>query len=290
MATEPATIHAGLSKSAVSLAPVHMSAAGVLATAYGVLLALVTQAQWAGLTPPGTVIGPESFVQSLVLRIDQGIYLCILGSVLALGGWLLFRRESRSMNRGPTPFSPPRWRAPLLAVPVLLVLVVFVIGILPIPYRTLSLPPADFALAPAGVTGSGETLVVSNPFPADAGEYFDSISTVVFRNRLSGATVFMDNMSFRYVKGVSDPYGLPQFGSGHVAASAGSYVLVVRPFDCEYFTSQACANYTVDATGTVWIHSPTVYLPTQYALGAAACAVVVGVVVQSGLGSRRMTS
>lgn len=289
MTDEPTGPSATPVSSVVSMGPVFMAQAGALAAVYGTLLALVTWAQWSALQPPGTVIGPPSFVQSLMLRIDQGAYLLVVGGIMAFGGWVIFQNDTRRRARvGGS--RPPRWRAPLLVVAVLLLFVTFVVGILPTPVRTLSLVATDFTLAPGATSNPAEIDLVSAPFPAAAGEDFFSVSNVTYRNLTSGAVAFIYDWASSYVKGLADPYGPRQFGFGNVAASSGSYVVVIEALTCDYFSTSSCANFTLDAAATVWVWSPQAYLPLQAALGIASSAIVVGVAVQSGLGSRRMTS
>jgi len=264
--------------------------AGLLVAMYGGLLALATWATWSSLAPPGTVIGPASFVQSLALRIDQGIYLFSLGSVLTAGAWLLIRRDRRGTHPPDAAARPWRWRAPLLAAAVLLILAVFVTGLLAPPQRTLDFSSSDFHLAPASADGPFELYLVSKPFAVSGGDDLNALFRVAWRNNTTGAIVGWENDTSSYAKGESEPYARPQFGQGWVAAESGPFVMVVRASLCETLATPPCSNATIEVTGTVWIASPVAYLPLQIGLGVASSVAVGAAVVQSGLGSRRTTS
>src|SRR2546428_778026 len=95
---------------------------GLLISASGLLLIGITSLQWAELQPPGSTLGPLSYVQALTLRITEGIYTCIFGVVLSAGGFILSKRDAPEEDAGRW-LLPQRWRSrlPYAAGPLILI-------------------------------------------------------------------------------------------------------------------------------------------------------------------------
>src|SRR5437870_4915947 len=109
---------------------------GLLISASGLLLIGITSLQWAELQPPGSTLGPPSYVQALTLRITEGIYTCIFGVVLSVGGFILSKRDAPEEDAGRWLLSQ-RWRSLLPYVAVALILIASLISALPAPQRTV---------------------------------------------------------------------------------------------------------------------------------------------------------
>jgi len=102
----------------------------------GLLLIGITSLQWAELQPPGSTLGPLSYVQALTLRITEGIYTCIFGVVLSVGGFILSKRDAPEEDAGRWLLSQ-RWRSLLPYAAVALILIASLMSALPDPQRTV---------------------------------------------------------------------------------------------------------------------------------------------------------
>src|SRR5205809_692176 len=131
---------------------------GTLVLLYGFLLFVLTAAYWASLQPPGSTVGPPSFIQDLTLKLAEGIYLAAFGSVLIIGGSLLQRNEGRS--RAQSVRSTHR-RSLLLVAAVAIIVAAAIVGRLPPSQRSVSFEPSDFALCEAPTTPPCSNYTVS---------------------------------------------------------------------------------------------------------------------------------
>src|SRR5438552_128756 len=92
---------------------------GTLVLLYGFLLFVLTAAYWASIQPPGSTVGPPSFIQDLTLKLAEGIYLAAFGSVRVIGGSLLKRYEGRPRARS---VRATHWRSLLPAAALAVIL------------------------------------------------------------------------------------------------------------------------------------------------------------------------
>src|SRR5205807_8484345 len=140
---------------------------GTLVLLYGFLLFVLTAAYWASIQPPGSTVGPPSFIQDLTLKIAEGIYLAAFGSVLVIGGSLLMRNEGRPRARSVRSI---HWRLLLPVAAVAVIVAAALAGRLPPSQRSVSFEPSDFALRSYPGGGPYEYYLVSPAFEASHGE------------------------------------------------------------------------------------------------------------------------
>src|SRR5438105_1738959 len=140
---------------------------GTLVLLYGFLLFVLTAAYWASIQPPGSTVGPPSFIQDLTLKLAEGIYLAAFGSVLVIGGSLLKRNEGRPRARS---VRATHWRSLLPVAAVAVIVAAAIVGRLPPSQRSVSFEPSDFALRSYPGGGPYENYLVSTAFEASKGE------------------------------------------------------------------------------------------------------------------------
>ena len=258
---------------------------GALVLMYGFLLFVLTAAYWASIQPPGSTVGPPSFIQDLTLKIAEGIYLAAFGSVLVIGGSLLMRNEGRPRARSVRSI---HWRSLLPVAAVAVIVAAAIVGRLPPSQRSVSFEPSDFALRSYPGGGPYENYLVSTAFEASKGEALFPGLSITWTDR-TGAVVERDNSVTALVTTPSEPPDrFPSSGSGNLAPADGSYVLWVRYTLCETPTTPPCSNYTVSVAGFLLIVDQQAHVPVQLALGVAGSACIAATLVHPGIG-RRLT-
>ena len=262
---------------------------GLLISASGLLLIGITSLQWAELQPPGSTLGPPSYVQALTLRITEGIYTCIFGVVLSVGGFILSKRDAPEEDAGRWLLSQ-RWRSLLPYVAVALILIASLISALPAPQRTVEFGSSDFHLRSVPGDGPYENYFISRPFAAFEGEAVYPGLSITWTDNRTGAIVEQQNGATTWVTAPSAFPAPTQFGTGNLAPADGSYVAWVRYYLCETPATPPCSNYTASVTGSLVIATQMAYVRVQLALGAAGSVLIAVALVQSGGGNRRITS
>ena len=258
---------------------------GALVLMYGFLLFVLTAAYWASIQPPGSTVGPPSFIQDLTLKIAEGIYLAAFGSVLVIGGSLLMRNEGRPRARSVRSI---HWRSLLPVAAVAVIVAAAIVGRLPPSQRSFSFEPSNFALRSYPGGGPYENYLVSTAFEASKGEALFPGLSITWTDR-TGAVVERDNSVTALVTTPSEPPDrFPSFGDGNLAPADGSYVLWVRYTLCETPTTPPCSNYTVSVAGFLLIVDQQAHVPVQLALGVAGSACIAATLVHPGIG-RRLT-
>jgi len=257
--------------------------------ASGLLLIGITSLQWAELQPPGSTLGPPSYVQGLTLRITEGIYTSIFGVVLSVGGFVLSKREARAEDEGRWP-PLPRWRSLLPYAAVALILIASLMNALPAPQRAIEFAASDFHLQTVPGDGPYENYFVSRPFSAFEGEAFFPGFSITWTDNRTGAMVERQNGVTTWVTSPSAFPAPTAFGTGNLAPADGSYVAWVQYYLCESPATSPCSNYTASVTGSLAIATQMAYIRVQLALGAAGSVLIAVAVVQSGRGNRRITS
>jgi len=256
---------------------------GTLVLLYGFLLFVLTAAYWASIQPPGSTVGPPSFIQDLTLKLAEGIYLAAFGSVLIIGGSLLQRNEGRSRARS---VRSTHRRSLLLVAAVAIIVAAAIVGRLPPSQRSVSFEPSDFALRSYPGGGPYENYLVSTAFEASKGEALFPELSITWTDR-SGAVVERDTLVTALVTTPSEPPDrFPSSGSGNLAPADGSYVLWVRYTLCETPTTPPCSNYTVSVAGSLLIVDQQAHVPVQLALGVAGSACIAATLAHPGIGRR----
>jgi len=261
---------------------------GVLILAYGLLLIGITSLHWSELQPPGSTLGPPSVVQTLTLRITEGIYMCIFGVVLSIGGFVLSRRDTRANDGGRWPPSQ-RWRSLSPYAAVALILIATFMNALPAPQRTVEFVASDFHLGTVPGDGPYENYFVSRPFSAFEGEAFFPGLSITWTDNRTGAMVERQNGATAYVTAPTAFPAPTESATGNLAPADGSYVAWVRYYLCETPATPPCSNYTASVTGSLVIATQLAYVRIQLALGAAGSALIALTLVQSARGNRRIT-
>ena len=258
---------------------------GTLVLLYGFLLFVLTAAYWASIQPPGSTVGPPSFIQDLTLKLAEGIYLAAFGSVLVIGGSLLKRNEGRPRARS---VRATHWRSLLPVAAVAVIVAAAIVGRLPPSQRSVSFEPSDFALRSYPGGGPYENYLVSTAFEASKGEALFPELSITWTDR-TGAVVKRDDSVTALVTTPSEPPDrFPSAGSGNLAPADGSYVLWVRYTLCEAPTTPPCSNYTVSVAGDLLIVAQEAHVPVQLALGVVGSVCIAATLVHSGIG-RRLT-
>jgi len=272
-----------------SRAPAFAMHSGFLVNAYGFLLIVGTSVQWLSLQPPGTTLGPPSFVQGLIIRLVEGVYLAVFGVILAIGGFVWLQRERRGAAGGG--YQPSgRWRHLLAYGAVTMIAIAAIVSAAPSPHRTLMFVSSDFRLQTLPGDRPYENYFMSRPFFAFEGEALFPEFSVTWTDNQTGAVVQRDGLVTAWVTAPSEfPHPMP-FGNGNLAPADGTYVLWVQYTLCETPATPPCSNYTALVTGDLMIATQGAYVPVQLALGAAGSLLMAIALVQSVRGNRRTTS
>ena len=255
----------------------------------GLLLIVITSLQWAELQPPGSTLGPPSYVQTLTLRITEGIYTCIFGVVLSVGGFVLSKREGRAGEEGRWPPSQ-RWRSLSPYVAVVLILIASLMSVPPAPQRTVEFAASDFHLRTVPGGGPYENYFVSRPFSAFEGEALYPGLTITWTDNRTGAMVERQGSATTFVTSPSAFPAPTDFATGNLAPADGSYVAWVRYYLCETPATPPCSNYTGSVTGSLVIATQLAYVRVQLVVGAAGSVLMAVSLVQFGQRNRRITS